>query len=179
LSEVEFHSKIPAVAPTEVKLESAALIIDKRQPQTFVFAHGPIPAAVRLRILIGKSTDSRKWLITDANHVVVEVMKWIAHVPHEFAATFALSIPGRRHRIICIFEPPDWVRLLTGAEFVARNVMENFLGFVRCDRWGERPDWATFVFSAARGATRTGQDARPTDIPASKTHNKTVPALFT
>ena len=111
LSEVEFHSKIPAVAPAQVKLKSASLIIHKGKPQAFVFADRPIPAAVRFRIFIGKSANAPKWFITDADNVVVEVMKWIAHVPHEFAATFALSIPGRRHRIIRIFEPPDRVPL--------------------------------------------------------------------
>jgi hypothetical protein len=109
LSEVEFHAEVSPVAPTTIELESATLIIHKWQPQTFVFADGPIPAAVRIRNLIRKSADAGKRLIADADDVVVEVVKRVAHVPHEFSAGFALSIPGWRERIVCIFKPPDGV----------------------------------------------------------------------
>ena len=92
LGEIEFHSEIAAVTPTAVKLESAPLIIHKRQPQTFVFANRPIPSPIRIRNLIGKSADAHKRFVTDADDIVVEVVERVTHVPHEFSATFALSI---------------------------------------------------------------------------------------
>jgi hypothetical protein len=109
LSEIEFHAEIAAIAPAAIEFKSAALIVDKREPQTFVFADRPIPAAVRIRNLIGKTANPRKWFVTYTNNVVVEVVERITHVPHELSATFALSIPGRWDRIICIFEPPDGI----------------------------------------------------------------------
>jgi len=125
LSEVEFHAEIAAVAPAAVELKSAAFIVHKGEPQTFVLADRPIPAAIWIRNFIGKTSDACKWLVSDADDVVVEVVEWVAHVPHEFATTLPLSIPGRRDRIVGISKPPDRVRFLTGVELLARDVMEN------------------------------------------------------
>jgi hypothetical protein len=109
LREVEFHAEVAAIAPTAVKLESAALIIHEGKAQTFVSADGPIPTAIRICNLIGKTSDAGKWLVTDADDVMVEVVKRVAHVPHEFAATFALAIGSWREWIVGIFEPPDGI----------------------------------------------------------------------
>jgi hypothetical protein len=125
LSEVEFHAEVAAVPPAAVELKSAALIVHKGEPQTFVLADSPIPAAIWIRNFVGKTSDTRKWLISDADDVVVEIVKRVAHVPHELSATFALSIPGWWDRIVGISKPPDRVRFLTGVELLARDVMEN------------------------------------------------------
>src|SRR5262249_6558807 len=100
---------VAAVAPTAIELESVAVIIDEGEPQTFVFADGPVPTAVWIGLSIGKSTDPREMLITNADDILVEVVKWIAQGPHEFAATFSLSIAGRRDWIVRIFEPPEGI----------------------------------------------------------------------
>jgi hypothetical protein len=130
LSEVELHAEVAAVAPTAVELKSAALVIHKGEPQTFVLADSPIPAAIWIRNFVGKTSDACKWLVTDADDVVVEVVKRVAHVPHELSAAFALSISGRWDRIVGIFEPPDRIRFLTGTELLARDVMENGRSFI-------------------------------------------------
>lgn len=85
------------------------MIIDEGEPQTFVFADGPIPTAVWIGDFIGKTTNAGEGFVTDADDVVVEVVERVAHVPHEFTAAFVLSIPGRRDWIVRIFEPPERV----------------------------------------------------------------------
>jgi len=120
LSEVEFHSEISPIAPAQVELKSTAMIIHKWQPQHAIAAHSPIPSAIWIGDAIGIAANACEMFVANPNHVMIEVMKRVAHVPHEFSAALAFPIIRRWNWIIGVLKPPDWVQLAPDAEFLRR-----------------------------------------------------------
>ena len=118
LREIELDAKRPALAPAPIKLEPAMFVIKERKPQPFVAAHGPIPTSVRVEVVRRDAARSREWLVLQSDDVTIEVVTWVAQVPHEIPAAFARTIPIRRDRFVGVAEPPNRVDLSTGAEMV-------------------------------------------------------------
>jgi hypothetical protein len=65
--------------------------------------------------------------IANAYHVMVEIVKRVPHVPHEFSTAFAFAIRQRWNRIVGIAKPPDEIHLFPGAELLG------WLGYVMED----------------------------------------------
>ena len=81
LCEIQLHSEVSAVAPAEIELEMAAMIIDEGQPQPSVVTHGPIPAAIWVRDVIGVASDAEENLVLDSDHIKGEVVPGIPERP--------------------------------------------------------------------------------------------------
>ena len=118
LQQIQFHAEIAAVAPTDVELESTAVIINKGKLQPLIAANGPVPSAIWIGNSIGISSHAQVHFVSDTNYVEREVVKRIAEIPGDHARAFARAIGFWRLRVIGIAEPPDRIELLPGGEAV-------------------------------------------------------------
>src|SRR5258708_7417037 len=89
LKKVELEPEVPALSPPAVKLETATVVIDKRQPQTFVSANRPIPTPIGIGHMLGETANPRERLVSYAHDIRREIVTRIAQMPHEIAAALA------------------------------------------------------------------------------------------
>ena len=125
LKKVEFEPEVSALSPAAIKFEMAMVVIDKRQPQTFVAANRPIPTPIGIGDMPGETANPREGLVSDAHDIRGKVVTRIAQMPGELAAAFAGAVPIRRDGIVGVAEPPHRVELLAGTKAPIRLGLMN------------------------------------------------------
>ena len=113
---IELDAKSAGRAPTAIEFEPAMFVIDEGKPQTSVAANSPIPAVGGIGNTRREPTDASERFISDPDYIKIKVVKRVAQMPHEIAATPAGPIPFGRHRVILVAEPPEGIELLRGAK---------------------------------------------------------------
>ena len=147
---VEFHSKISAIAPAQVKIKIAALVGNERQTQAFIFADRPVPTARGTGYFSRKTSHHFKFLVRDTNDVEEKIMHRISKTPQHIPRAVSRAIPRRRDRILQVTHPKKWVEFLQRGRAVERNIFYNFAGSgVGSFRRVVRPT----IFSGERFAT--------------------------
>lgn len=109
MSEIEFKTKVAAVAPAEINLEVAALIGNKRQPTESASAERNIPPFVRIKHSLGVTPDSLGLFVGNTYHIEGEVVAEIPKPP--MTEPMSLHRPVFLGRIwsVNVPEPPDGV----------------------------------------------------------------------
>ena len=109
MPEIQLDAEVSFLPPTEVKLEFASAIVEKRQGNPFVAGDGEIPAAIRVGWRFRIAAAARGFLMGDADHVEGEIVEGISQMPPCPAKLVVRPIPIRRVRVVGILDPPDRV----------------------------------------------------------------------
>ena len=112
MPEVQFHSKIAALAPAEIEFKPVVFVIDEGQIGDPAPRDGKVPAAIWISNLVRINSRPHGFLVGDADHVIAEIFKRVPHVPHEVPAGAIRTIPGRSVRFVNIPKPPDRIQLV-------------------------------------------------------------------
>ena len=141
MPEVQFYSEIAPFAPAEIKFEPVAFVINKGQIDDPAPGDGKVPAAVRVARHGGMDPVSHRLFVRHPDHIIAEVFKRVAQVPHEIPAGAIRAIPVRRARFINVSEPPDridFVIEVDGRKIGARHHDDAVPVGLGCGRIGRR-----------------------------------------
>lgn len=119
---IEFHSKISAIAPTQVEIKIPAFVGNERQTQAFIFADRPVPTALGAGYFSRETSHHFKLLVGDAHYVEKKVVHRISKTPQHIPRAIFRAIPLRRNRIIHIADPKKWIEFLQRCGVVAWNI---------------------------------------------------------